>query len=174
MKIGRMAALALGSVLILVTAFGSAVATPDRPAAAGRGDQGAYRIQVVVGGQIIGQFTEISGLESAVEVEEYRDGSDPITHKRAGKAKYKNIVLKREPGAGDNGALADWYKQVLDGKTDRKSGSIIYLDRAGAEVLRYNFYEGWPCRWKAPELNANSDTHIIEEIEFVVEKVERA
>ena len=31
-----------------------------------------------------------------------------------------------------------------------------------------------PIRWKAPEFNSGSDTHIVEQIEFVVEKVERA
>jgi len=42
-------------------------------------------------------------------------------------------------------ALLEWYKKVLAGQTDRKSGSVIYLDRAGAEVLRqYNLFECWP------------------------------
>lgn len=35
-------------------------------------------------------------------------------------------------------------------------------------------FEAWPCRWKAPELNSASDTRIVAEIEFAVEKVERA
>jgi RNase P/RNase MRP subunit POP5 len=39
----------------------------------------------------------------------------------------------------------------------RRSGSIIILDDDGeTEVNRYNFFEAWPCRWKAPELNSQS------------------
>lgn len=132
----------------------------------------AHNFKLEIDGVISGGFKEISGLESEVEIIEYKDGDDPVTRKRAGKVKYKNIVLKR--GFVRDGSLLEWYRMVLAGTTDRKSGSIIYLDRAGGEVLRYNFFEAWPCRWKAPELNASSDTHIVEEIEFVVERVERA
>lgn len=129
--------------------------------------------KIEIDGVISGGFKEISGLESEVEIVEYRDGSDPIVHKRPGRPKYKNIVLKR--GQVNDASLLDWYRRrALAGDTARKSGSIIYLDREGNEVLRYNFFEAWPCRWKAPELNSASDTHIVEEIEFVVERVERA
>jgi phage tail-like protein len=149
-------------------------ATTGRTEAAAKKDNGGpYSFKVEIDGVISGGFKEISGLESEVEVIEYKDGSDPITHKRAGKTKYSNIVLKR--GFVNDASLLEWYKKVLAGTTDRKSGSVIYLDRAGQEVLRYNFFEAWPCRWKAPELNSNSDTRVLmEEIEFCVEKVERA
>lgn len=132
----------------------------------------AHNFKLEIDGVISGGFKEITGLESEVEIIEYKDGDDPLTRKRAGKAKYKNITLKR--GVVNDPALLTWYKAVLDGKTDRKSGSVIYLDREGNEVVRYNFFEAWPCRWKAPELNSQSDSHTVEEIEFVVEKVERA
>ncbi len=115
-----------------------------------------------------GGFKEVSGLEAEVEVIEYRNGDDPITHKRAGKAKYKNITLKR--GQFSDPSVADWLKKVLAGTTDRKSGSIIYLDREGSEILRYNFFEAWPVRWKI----ANRDSQAIVEIEFAVERIEPA
>jgi phage tail-like protein len=132
----------------------------------------AHNFALEIDGVIKGGFKEITGVESEVEIIEYKDGDDPITRKRPGKAKYKNICLKR--GFVKDPSLLEWYKKVLAGKTERKSGSVIYLDRENKEVLRYNFFEAWPCRWKAPELNAHSDTHVVEEIEFVVEKVERA
>lgn len=164
--------LLLGAALILTTAWRVTAASSAADKAAGGANSAPYTIQLQIGKDVVAQFREISGLESAVEVVEYQDGSDPVTHKRAGKAKYKNIVLKR--GLVNDPTLSEWFKTILAGKTDRKSGSIIYLDREGNEVLRYNFFEAWPCRWKAPELNASSDTNILEEIEFVVEKVERA
>jgi phage tail-like protein len=132
----------------------------------------AHNFKLEIDGVIVGGFKEISGLETEVEVIEFKDGDNHSTQKRAGKVKYKNIVLKR--GQVSDDSLLKWFKTVVDGKTDRKSGSIIYLDREGKEVMRYNFFEAWPCRHKAPELNASADTHIVEELEFVVEKVERA
>ena len=50
------------------------------------------------------------------------------------------------------GQLQEWYNKVAAGKTDRKSGSIILLDREGAEVLRsYNFHDCFPTSYKKYE-----------------------
>jgi phage tail-like protein len=81
-------------------------------------------------------------------------------------------VLKHD--FANDPSLLEWYKKVLAGTIDRKRGSIIYLDRAGAEVLRFTFENALPIKWTAPELNSSSNTRIVEEIEFVVEEVERA
>jgi phage tail-like protein len=132
----------------------------------------AHNFKLEIDGVIVGGFKEISGLETEVEVIEYKDGDSATTMKRAGKVKHKNIILKR--GQVADASLHKWFDAVKAGRTDRKPGSIIYLDREGKEVMRYNFFEAWPCRHKAPELNAHSDTHIVEEIEFVIEKLERA
>lgn len=130
-----------------------------------------HGVKIEIGGVIAGGFKEITGLASELEVIEFKDAADPITHKRPGKARYKNIVLKR--GLVSDASLLEFYKNVLAGSTDRKSGSIIYLDREGSEVARYNLFEAWPCRWKAPELNAFSDTPLVEELELAVGRVER-
>ncbi|MDO8649153.1 MAG: phage tail protein [Candidatus Peregrinibacteria bacterium] len=131
--------------------------------------------RVEIDGVIVGGFKEVSGVESEVEVIEEQDAGLATLHKRPGKVKYGNIILKRgfvnDPARED--ALREWYKKVLAGTTDRKSISIIYLDRAGNEVMRYNLFEAWPCRWKAPELNSKGDTTATESIDFCVEKVER-
>lgn len=57
------------------------------------------------------------------------------------------------------GALAEWHKSVLAGKTDRKSGSIIYLDREGNEVLReYNLFDCFPTSYRNYEPEDCDDT----------------
>lgn len=126
----------------------------------------AHNFKLELDGVISGGFKEISGLESEVEIVEYRDGSDPVTHKRPGKVKYSNIVLKR--GLSADKSLAQWYQQ---GAVKRKSVSIIFLNDKDEEAARYNFFEAWPCRYA---VYADADGYLIEEIEFVVEKVERA
>jgi|GEM_PF-309205 len=132
----------------------------------------AHNFKIEIDGVISGGFKEISGLESEIEVIEFQNGDDPLIRKRPGRVKYSNIVLKR--GLMDEAdELRQWYKQVLAGKTERKSGSIIYLDRAGAEVLRYKFFEAWPCKWSLPELDNEGGKVAIEKIEICVEKIER-
>jgi phage tail-like protein len=68
--------------------------------------------------------------------------------------------------------LWKWHKVVSEGQVDRRSGSIIICDDAGGEIMRYNFFEAWPCRWKTSSLNAQQRGTLVEEIEIVVEKIE--
>lgn len=127
--------------------------------------------RVEIDGTVVEGIKEVSGIESELEVIEYRNGDDPITHKRPGRVKYGDITLKR--GFVKDDALRAWYKKVLAGTTERKSASIIYLDRAGNEVMRYNLFEAWPCRWKAPELSSKGDTTSVESIDVCAERIER-
>ena len=130
------------------------------------------KFKIEIEGVTQGAFAAMDGLESKSEVVHFADGDDIIERKRPGRTWYSNIVLKR--GYVNSSELWDWYKAVTDGKVERKSGSVILVGDDGSEILRYNFFEGWPCRWKSFKLNASSRTKsIVEEIEIAVEKIER-
>jgi len=118
-----------------------------------------------------GAFSEVSGLDSETEVIEYQDGNDLILRKRPGRTKYSNITLKR--GYINNTELWDWRKAVMDGKIERKSGSVILAGDEGSEILRYNFFEAWPAKWKGFSLNGKGNSALTEEIEMVIERLER-
>jgi hypothetical protein len=55
----------------------------------------------------------------------------------------RNFVLTANVLAADQ--LYKWRKSVMDGKVDRKSVSIIFMNDAGDEVSRLNFFECWPA-----------------------------
>ena len=129
------------------------------------------RFKIEIEGVTQGAFTECGGLEVHVDVVEFNDGSDLRTRKRPGRPGVSNIVLRR--GVVASTELWDWMKAVLDGKVERKAGSVIVCDDAGGEIYRYNFFEGWPCRWKSLELRADTPGSLVEEIEIVVETIER-
>ena len=117
-------------------------------------------------------FAAMEGIESTTEVVHYADGDDIIERKRPGRTRYSNIVLKR--GYVNSDELWNWYKSVADGKIERKTGSIILVGDDASEILRYNFFEAWPCRWKSFLMDASSRTEsIIEELEIAVERIER-
>lgn len=142
----------------------------------------AHNWKIEIDGVLVGGFKDLSltidgaeaaGFEKIVEVEsDYRNGDDPVTHKRPGKAKYKNITLKRGFIADDS--LLAWFE--LGEKAERKSGSIIYLDREGNEVLRYDFVAAWPsvARGGKVIMDRDSGVTIAEQVEFVTEEMERA
>jgi phage tail-like protein len=122
---------------------------------------------------IVGGFKSVSGMDSETEIIEFKQGNDIVVRKKPGRTTFNNIVLERGYTATDD--LFQWRKNIEDGKIDRRAGSIIILDQDGqSEVARYNFYEGWPCKWFVPELDSDSSGMAIEKIEIAVEKVERA
>lgn len=132
---------------------------------------GAYHFRVEIEGVTQGAFTSVSGLEGDTEVIEYKDGQDRNLRTRPGRTRYSNIVLRR--GYTANPELFDWYRQTADGVIERKSGSVILLDDSAQEIQRFNFFEAWPCRWRGCEFDGDDGDALFEEIEIVVEKIER-
>lgn len=131
------------------------------------------KFQVEIEGVTVGAFTACDGLEVRVDVVNFADASvdNVLVRKRPGRTQFSNIVLRR--GQVNNTELWDWFKNVVDGKVERKSGSIIVLDDTAKEIFRYNFFEGWPCRWKSLEMRTDKPGALVEEIEIAVELVER-
>ena len=85
---------------------------------------------------------------------------------------YANIVLRR--GITQDKELWQWRKTVVDGKAERRNGSIVVLDDDGTEVVRWNFVNAWICKWEGPALNAQSNEVAIESIEIAHEGLELA
>ena len=89
-----------------------------------------------------------------------------------GLVKYTNITLKW--GIIDDAELWDWRQKAVDGRIERKNGSIVLLDDTGAEKLRWNCRDGWPSKWTGPSLNATSNEVAIETLEIVHEGIVKA
>jgi phage tail-like protein len=134
-----------------------------------------YNFHLEIDGISRAAFHEVTGLESSIDVIEHREGGWNTTpFKFPGQAKYANIVLRW--GMATDRDLYDWHMQWLEGAPAalRKSGSIVLLDRAGKETMRWNFNSAWPCKWSGPAFNAESSDIAIESIELAHEGVKRA
>jgi len=118
-------------------------------------------------------FQEVSGLDSSTPSLDYREGTDP-NHQRKlpGLNTFSAITLKR--GITDSDELWKWRQTVVDGKPQRKNGSIVLLDDTGAEKLRWNFSEAWPSKWTGPGLNAGSAAVAVETLEITHEELKKA
>ncbi|HEX7313606.1 MAG TPA: phage tail protein [Pyrinomonadaceae bacterium] len=118
-------------------------------------------------------FQECSGLDATIDVTEYREGADP-NHKRklTGLNSFSNITLKW--GVTDSGELWKWHQTALDGKAERKNGSIILMDEAGNEKLRWNFLNAWPTKWTGPSFNATDSSVAVETLELAHEELKKA
>jgi len=118
-------------------------------------------------------FQEVSGLDASTDAQDYREGTDPNhVRKLAGLNKYSAITLMR--GITDSDELWKWRLTAIDGKVERKNGSIVLLDDAGNEKLRWNFFDAWPSKWTGPSFNSTSSAIAVESLELTHEEVKKA
>jgi phage tail-like protein len=131
-----------------------------------------FNFRVEIDGVTVAAFSEVSGLESETAVIEYRTGAESNTvRKLPGLTKHANIVLRR--GVTQDDELWNWRKTVVDGNVERRDGSIVLLDDDRADVLRWNFSQGWISKWTGPDLNAKANEVAIETIEIAHEGLTR-
>ena len=126
----------------------------------------SYNFAVEVEGLVAGGFSEVSGLQTEIEVQEYREGGlNEFIHKRAGPAKYpSNLILKK--GITDVRTLWDWYWQVAQGIIERKNVSVLLMDSSGQEKLRWNFEKAYPVKWVGPDLKGTGSEVAVESVEL--------
>lgn len=130
----------------------------------------SFNFKVVIDGVTTAGFSECSGLTMETDAIEYRNGDEDITvRKLPGLKKFGNITLKR--GFTKDKGLWDWRKQVLDGKTQRHSGSITLLNEARQESVRWTFQQAWPRKLDGPTFNAKNNEVAIETLEIVCEGI---
>jgi phage tail-like protein len=117
-------------------------------------------------------FQECSGLDSQTAVVEYRQGDyGPQPRKLAGLNSFTAITLKR--GITDSDELWQWRLTAVTGKVERKNGSVVLLDEAGTEKIRWNFSEAWPSKWTGPAFNSTGNNVAIETLEITHEEISR-
>lgn len=132
-----------------------------------------FNFIVEIDGVTTAGFSEASGLDTETDIISYRTGDHENTMvKLPGLKKYPNITLKR--GYTADAALWDWRKQVMDGQTQRKSGSVTLHDESNKPVLRWTFKEGWPSKLTGPGLNARNNEVAIETLEIAHEGLDFA
>ena len=135
---------------------------------------GQFNFLIEIDGVVKAGFSEASGLTTDTNIIEYREGNEQheTTRKLPGLMKYNNIMLKR--GWTRDKSLWEWRKKVIEGKTQRTHGSIVLLDEARNEALRWNFREGWPIKWEGPALNGKTSEVAVETLEIAHEGLELA
>jgi len=136
---------------------------------------GNYNFLVEIQGIARAAFQEASGFDSSIDVVEHREGGENTTlRKLPAMTKYSNITLKW--GTTDDRDLYNWHRQWVTGDpaAKRLNGSIVLLDRAGQEKVRWNFLNAWPAKWTGPSFNAEGNDVAIETLELAHEGLERA
>lgn len=140
---------------------------------------------------LTGTFSEVSGLEAELKIEDYEEGGLNTDVRRfATRAAYGKLTFKR--GVTPNPELWDWYYSVLHGETSvvRKSGLIVLADRAGLvsgglslpmalpvadkmPIAAWTFRSGLPSKLTGPSMNAKGNEIAIETLEISHQGLDR-
>jgi len=126
----------------------------------------SFNFGVEVDGLLVGSFSEVSGIGSEIDIEEYREGGvNDFVHKLIKNAKSSNLVCRR--GITTLTVLYDWYKQVINGNVERRMVTITLFDSQNNPVKNWSYKNCFPISWKGPELKSDGNTIAIESVELV-------
>lgn len=133
---------------------------------------GGFRFRVEILGVQVGGFTEVSGIEREVQIEDFREGGlNDHTHKLATVTKYQNLTLKR--GIGDATELWQWHQDVVNGKIERRQVNVVLVDFAGRDTWRWVIEQAYPVKWTGNSFNATTNAVLVESVEFVHNGIRR-
>lgn len=126
---------------------------------------------VEIRGLIEAGFSEVSGLSSEVEVEEYREGGfNHFVHQLPKGSKFGRLVLKR--GFSDSETLWKWHLDAVNGK-HRRYNVWILLRKREEEKWKWICKNALPVKWTGPDFKADGNAIAIESLELVHEGIEK-
>jgi phage tail-like protein len=131
----------------------------------------------LAGKEAVGQFREVSGLDSESEIVEQKEvdaQGNPVVIKVNGNVKWSNIELKR--GIDVNKGLWDWRYMVESKGPDAARTDCILelLDYDGSSIATYNITQAWPSKYTGASMNAGSNEIAVEGITICHEGFKRA
>ena len=128
------------------------------------------------GDELLGGFSDVSGIGTEITVAEYRNGNDKENHVRklGGVHKVGDVTLKR--GILDSKLLFDWIAQArTQGPAAQKSVTITLLDESQAPVQTWVLRGVIPMKYTGPTLAGKGGGEVaMEEIVLSAEALELA
>jgi phage tail-like protein len=118
----------------------------------------------------LGGFSECTGLEMSLDVEEFREGgrnSGMLLFPKV--VKWSKITLKK--GVGIRQDLWDWHYGFVEGKGKRRDGLIVLLNDLHLPNNIWYFKRGLPAKYTGPSMNAAQSNVAIEAIEIFHEGI---
>jgi phage tail-like protein len=103
--------------------------------------------------QLLGGFSEVSGLTTEIHISEYRDGNEPesAVRKMPGSYKVGDVTLKR--GVVNSSDLWAWITQTRTTGVLAKQDVVITLrDEAGNNVQKWTLRSAAPMKYTGPTL----------------------
>ena len=122
----------------------------------------AFRFRVEISGITQAVFNECVLPTVEWDTQELKEGGlNTYVHQLPGQRKVGKLTLKSGLGLA---SLLDWYKKFMNQQWERKTVTIILMDVARQEVMRWNITGAYPISWKSPTLKHDDNSLAIEEL----------
>jgi phage tail-like protein len=127
------------------------------------------------GGELLGGFSDVSGLSSEIKVAEYRNGNEKENHTRkvAGIHTAGDVTCKR--GIINSKILFDWIKRARTDGPDAKvkAMTVTLHDEAQKPVQKWILRGVMPMKYTGPTLAGKGGGDVaMEEVVFSAEAFE--
>lgn len=123
--------------------------------------------------QIVGGFSDVTGLGNEVKYSEYRNGNDPENHVRKvpNVNSTDDVTLKR--GLIGDLRLFTWLRDTRRGEGLPQTVTVTLLDEQRTEVCQWILHSARPKKWVGPSLAAKGGGEVaMEELQLVAEQIE--
>ncbi|MDP4679213.1 MAG: phage tail protein [Cyclobacteriaceae bacterium] len=124
-----------------------------------------FHFKVEIDGGFEGSFQEVSGLDTEVDIIEYRHGDSPefSTIKMPGLRKSSDISLKKGTFTGDI-EFFTWFNEIQMNTIERKTVTIMLLNEKGEAEIIWTLTNAFPMKVVGTDLNSSSSEVAVEEL----------
>ena len=124
-------------------------------------------------GNIIGGFSDVTGLGFEVSYSQYRNGNEKESTMRNIPNTYKQDEVTLKRGLVGSVDLFAWLKSVRQGFLDRRNVTITLLDEARNAVATWRLRNAQPKKWMGPALAAKGGGEVaMEELHLIHEGID--
>jgi phage tail-like protein len=118
-------------------------------------------------------FQEVTGLETEVQVIEYRAGNSSIFApiKMPGLAKVGNVTMKKGIFVTDS-LLWNWFKQITMNTIARSTIVVNLLDQTGTAKYKWQLNNAFPVKLTGTDLKSDGNEVAVESVEVAFETME--
>lgn len=138
-----------------------------------RGDDQALPsniFSVMIGGEIIGSFLKVTGLEYSVSPFQIKEGGRNYSpHMRPFDGPGQHGELTLEWGAMKRDKMEAWIQSVAPGFPFRRNVFISHNQRDGTPFRFTILFGAWPKQWRVGDLDATGNALATESVTLVYE-----
>ncbi|MCG8336765.1 MAG: phage tail protein [Proteobacteria bacterium] len=117
-------------------------------------------------------FQKVSGISSEIKTSTLEEGGENLyTHRFPDKVTYGNLSLER---GFVSGSPLNIEFNVAMSTLEVRPGNVLValLDDDGLPVAAWLFWKTYPVKWKISDMDANSNTVVIESMELAYTRIQ--